>query len=58
MTWFCMGFHGRNTANTHCHPDPFGAAQGMLREGSHCMAMRPVAHRVAATIHGVAPRKR
>jgi hypothetical protein len=22
-----------------CHPDPFGAAQGMLREGSRCTAL-------------------
>jgi hypothetical protein len=56
MTWFCMGFHGRNTANTHCHPDPFGATQGMLRAGFsvlsanfHCHAdRREASHCTAA----------
>jgi len=46
-----MGFHGWDMANTAaldgaarpnekpCHADPFGDAQGMLREASHCNAM-------------------
>jgi hypothetical protein len=44
--------------NTHCHPDPFGAAQGMLREGSRRMSPKTIVRRVAAMLHGVAPRKR
>jgi hypothetical protein len=47
-----MGFHGRNAANSHCHPDPFGAAQGMLREGSHHMVQGAMAHSATAMIQG------
>jgi hypothetical protein len=57
----CAGFFtGGNVAAFHDtayfnepsrHPDPFGAAQGMLREGSRCMAVRFMAQRAAVNSH-------
>jgi hypothetical protein len=52
------GMAQRTPTNPHCHPDPCGAAQGMLREGSHRMALGAMARGAAAMSHGIAPRKR